>query len=302
MSNNELERLQASIGEFISVNSFCSTITDCTIAVFFLGALIKGNGQQRILFETEADPHVAGVKPFGIIFVRLVAILTKKKDNNYELKTFFDRMKKEFCGTNKAILGHFGNVFRSMGKCDDAEKYYRRLLKELSENHHRIFPAVTADLELSLAVKANTSKVRNIIEKLFTSLNEWIGNVSLTSVVAWVQALHFYEIALDMHRQIVGIDHTHAAICFGNIYQEKKNYSKALDYHQKALNRWEQSLRVHHYHLGSLHDNIGNVYYYLKQCDRALQHYRQSLDVKSKSLLDYHPSIASTLKKYWQSV
>ncbi|CAF1164394.1 unnamed protein product [Adineta ricciae] len=224
------------------------------------------------------------------------------RDNNYELKTFFDRMKKEFCGTNKAILGHFGNVFRSMGKCDDAEKYYRRLLKELSENHHRIFPAVTADLELSLAVKANTSKVRNIIEKLFTSLNEWIGNVSLTSVVAWVQALHFYEIALDMHRQIVGIDHTHAAICFGNIYQEKKNYSKALDYHQKALNRWEQSLRVHHYHLGSLHDNIGNVYYYLKQCDRALQHYRQSLDVKSKSLLDYHPSIASTLKKYWQSV
>ena len=49
------------------------------------------------------------------------------------------------------------------------------------------------------------------------------------------QALHFYEIALDMCQQTVGIDHTHVATCFENIYQEKKNHSKATDYHQKAF-------------------------------------------------------------------
>ena len=43
-------------------------------------------------------------------------------NNDNELQTIFDRMKKELCETNMKSLGNFGNVLRLMSNCDDAEK------------------------------------------------------------------------------------------------------------------------------------------------------------------------------------
>lgn len=59
-------------------------------------------------------------------------------DNDYDLKRISDHMKNEFFAAEETNLGQFGNVLRYMGKFDDAEKYYCRLLKELPYDHQDI--------------------------------------------------------------------------------------------------------------------------------------------------------------------
>ncbi|CAF4597674.1 unnamed protein product, partial [Rotaria magnacalcarata] len=67
VSNDELQTLKASLGQFISMNSFLSTSLDRRLALSFLTSSPVTDDLQRILFEIDLDPTLAGIKPFANI-------------------------------------------------------------------------------------------------------------------------------------------------------------------------------------------------------------------------------------------
>ena len=67
MSSDELDDLKQHIGQFISINSFFSTSTNRTTALFFLGDTTSLIDLERVLFEIDADPKMVTTKPFADI-------------------------------------------------------------------------------------------------------------------------------------------------------------------------------------------------------------------------------------------
>ncbi|UJR24269.1 hypothetical protein I4U23_027236 [Adineta vaga] len=342
ISINEFKSLQNSINKFISINSFFSTTLNRDVALFFLGDPDDTNkNYQRILFEIDADPNIEGIKPFanitllsyypdeeevllmiGSIF-RLIHmdyyedkkiwIIQMKlcSDNDYDLKSMMNYMKNDIFNVNETGIGQFGNILQSMGKYDDAEKYYHRLLKEQSYDHQTIASCYwglgivafnKGQFNQSLSCHKYSLKIYQEIlpsnHRYLADNRNCIGSV-YKSKGQWKKALKFYQETLIIYQQILGENHSDIAMCFaniGNIYQEQKRYSQALEYHQKAFLIWKNSLPSGHHYFGCTHNNIANIYYLLDDYNLALQHYNESLKIKSRSLPQQHPSIASTMK------
>ncbi|CAF3017410.1 unnamed protein product [Rotaria sp. Silwood2] len=163
MSSDELETLKRSLGQFISINSFFSTSTDYWKSLSFLDFSDTSDDLERILFEIDADPKIVTTKPFadiskysefsdeaevlfmiGSIF-RLKSInrdknnvciiqMTLCSDDEHDLKQVLMYMKQQTEG-GETNLRTLGKVLCQMGKFDLAEKYFKRLLKELPSNH-----------------------------------------------------------------------------------------------------------------------------------------------------------------------
>ena len=163
MSKEELQVLRNSIGELISMNSLLSTSVNRQVAMFCLEESSVDNDLERVLLEIDADPRLKDIKPFanitslsyfsgeeevlmmmGSIF-RLNDIyrdedrvwiirMTLCSDSDHDLKTIFDHMNNKY-DDGEMSLYSFGHVLRKMGKFDEAEKYYRRLLNELPSDH-----------------------------------------------------------------------------------------------------------------------------------------------------------------------
>ncbi len=166
MSNDELDDLKRHIGQFISIQSFFSTSTNRTTALFFLGdttSLIDLK-LEGVLFEIDADPQMVTTKPFadiskyshftnetevlfmiGSIF-RLKNIYLNDEhvwiiemslcsDDEYDLKQVLLHMKHQI-GYGETDLRILGKLLWKMGKFDLAEKYFKRLINELSSSDH----------------------------------------------------------------------------------------------------------------------------------------------------------------------
>ncbi len=166
MSSDELDNLKRYIGQFISIHSFFSTSTNRKTALFFLGdttSLIDSK-LEPVLFEIDANPKMVTTKPFadiskyshftdesevlfmsGSIF-RLKSIncndnhvwiveMSLCSDDENDLKHVILHMKQQI-GDGETNLRTLGKVLWKMGKLDLAEKYFKRLLNELSSSDH----------------------------------------------------------------------------------------------------------------------------------------------------------------------
>lgn len=119
-----------------------------------------------MLFEIDADPRLEGIKPFahitsfsyfsgedevlfmaGSIF-RLVSIdhsdrgiwifqLSLCSSSDPDLQAVFDHMKDQY-GSGETTLLSVGIILYQMGKYEEAEKYFCRLLKKMPPNHEDI--------------------------------------------------------------------------------------------------------------------------------------------------------------------
>ncbi|CAF1570505.1 unnamed protein product [Rotaria magnacalcarata] len=69
MSSDELKTMKASVGHFISVNSFFSTSASAKEARSFIHTFFIRDNLEPVLFEITADPHVATNKPFADISI-----------------------------------------------------------------------------------------------------------------------------------------------------------------------------------------------------------------------------------------
>jgi tetratricopeptide (TPR) repeat protein len=144
------------------MNSFLSTSSKRPVALFYMGDKTQRIDLELVLFEIEADPQVVTTKPFadismyscfdeeaevlfmlGSIF-RLNKItqgddqiwiikMTLWSDDEHNLKQVLTDMKDQN-GIGETNLHTLGKLLWNMGKLDLAEKYYTRLLNELSLN------------------------------------------------------------------------------------------------------------------------------------------------------------------------
>ncbi|UJR29681.1 hypothetical protein I4U23_017229 [Adineta vaga] len=197
VSKDELKTLQQSVNQLISMNSFLSTSVDPKQALLFSTGSSIPHDLERVLFEIEANPNNVASKPFanvsshspfkhefevlfmfGSIF-RLNKIrqgsngiwniqVTLCSDQENDLKEVIEHMKNDY-GNKKATLQLFGRVLWKMGKFDLAEKYYQRMIDELSPNDHLLvdlyddlgqMAAMKGDLDASLNWKKKSLNIK----------------------------------------------------------------------------------------------------------------------------------------------
>jgi tetratricopeptide (TPR) repeat protein len=341
LSTDELNNLRKSISKFISINSFFSTTASHHRALEFLNKSKSSNDLHRILFIIDANPCIVQTKPFAdislfsfypdefeILFMigsifRLSNIhqndqqiwiiqLTLCGDDEHDLKNLFEHMKNSYAdGDNDATLFSFGRVLHNMGKFDQAEKCYRRLLTELSSNDPSI-----CRLYYSLGLVAmdkgdyDTSLIwlnKSFEIKMKINPNDYINISGMFNAIGNVYRMkHIYNLALKSYYKGVEIllkehldNHISSAHLYNNIavvYQDQKKYVEALNFYEKALIIREKHLPSNHPDIGLSHNNIGNIHRYLGNYDLALKHHTQSIEIKLESLPSQHPQIGKSYK------
>ncbi|CAM4840345.1 unnamed protein product, partial [Rotaria magnacalcarata] len=163
ISSDELQTLKQYCNQFISVNSFFSTSIDKRQALSFLNTSDGTNNLEPVLFQIDADPKIVTTKPFAnisacsefsgeseVIFMlgsifRLKSVdhnnddqvwiiqMSLCSENEHQLKYVLMNMRQQF-GSGETNLHTFGKVLWEMGKFDLAEKYFLRMLEQLSPN------------------------------------------------------------------------------------------------------------------------------------------------------------------------
>jgi tetratricopeptide (TPR) repeat protein len=337
MSSDELNELTISLGEYITINSFFSTSLNRNKAIQFLKDDSLSNGLEKVLFEIDANPQLDHLKSFAnisslssyaheqeILFMlgSIFRLMNIKRENNglwiiqmilanhndENLKILFNNIKNEYSGINEETsLISFGNILHQMGKYDLAEKYFHRLINQLSNDHNDISRCYHALGVLAL-IKDNYDLSLNWHEKSLQKLKSNDPRLadSYNCIGCIYQrkgdfnnALEFYNKALNIWKNTFGENYYQIADCLNNmgcVYEREKNYSKALECHQKALSIRKKCLPKYHPDLGASYNNIGNIYLCLEEYDLALENYTSSLEIKTKSLPSQHSSLASTLE------
>jgi tetratricopeptide (TPR) repeat protein len=342
MSDDELNTLRESIGKFISINSFLSTSTNHHAVLGFLRDCNILDGLHRVLFEIDADPGVITSRPFAnisafsdfegeyeVLFMvgsvfRLVDInrdddeqlwVVRIKlcgDDEYKWNDVLDELKKEYGGDGNEInLCFFGDVLRRMGKYDQAEKAYRRLLNELPANDSSL-----VHLYRSLGILYRTKgeydsslqwfhKALNIQTQRYSSnyteigdLYKWIGFV-YSDQNNHDKALEYYSKAVEFFNQSTDqnqLDIAHIYNNMGVIYKQQEKYLEALDSYQSSLIIKQDCLPAQHSSIAMSHNNIGNVYLALGQYNLAMHHHELSLNIRLISLPSQHPDIAMSYR------
>ncbi|CAF0992895.1 unnamed protein product [Rotaria sordida] len=337
ITKEEINLLKNSIGRLISINSFLSTTISRELAISYLNQSSSSstNDLEQVLFEIDAKPFNNSTKSFcfiksnsssqqmeevlftlGSIF-RLINIhhqsdglwiirLSLCQDNDQQLNKIFQSFKTTENKERINILS-FGNFLRKIGKLNEAEKYFTRLLNELSDNYQIIADCYYVlgciamekniyDRSLKLHQKSLEIKLKILKENDLSIADSYniIGRIYFKKS-DYKQAFSSYYQALIITIQTNGENNLNVALCYtnlGGIYQKQENYIDALECHQKALAIRQENLSVDQPDLGISHNNIAIIYICRSQYDLALEHYNISLKILQNTLHPLHPEIA----------
>ena len=164
ISSDELQSLKQGRGRYISINSFFSTSISYDAAMSFLSGRKGTTNLESVLFEIEVSSETINAKPFAdiskysdfpeeaeILFMlgsifRLNEISCSKDgqiwiiqmtlcgNDEHDLQVVLADMKQQY-ESEEMNLRTLGKFLWEMGKLDMAEKYFMRLLEQLSPNH-----------------------------------------------------------------------------------------------------------------------------------------------------------------------
>ncbi|CAF4220264.1 unnamed protein product [Didymodactylos carnosus] len=263
ISKDELARMRSSIGEFISINSFLSTSRNQKQALQFAQSVQRVD-LECVLFTIKVERQIKA-KSFadisrlsyflgeeeillmlGSIF-RLECVYYDKEqqiwmadvdlcnEDDHDLKEVFAHMKKEMA--SETTLISLGNMFLKMGELDKAEKYYKRLLSELTVGDSGI-----ASCYIGLGI-----------------VHQNKGEYDL--------ALMNYEKALKIQLKALPPDHPLLAATYRNIgllHEATRTWQSALEYHSKAAGIRCKSLPTTHPELVATENDIRRVKAQLK--------------------------------------
>ncbi|CAF0992439.1 unnamed protein product [Rotaria sordida] len=294
MSNDELQLFKDSIGKFIAMDSFLSTILNREQAIDFVKTLIPVNELQHTLFEIEADPQYATSKPFAnitaysyhaneeILFMigsifRLIDIrcdndqvwiirmkLCNEDDQN--IKSTFDYIKKD--QNEETNLFSFINILRRLGKSDEAEKYCLRLSVELSRNDY--------DLSVCYQILGNLASEKNDLETCLT----WYKK----SLECATRSLKSLDPRLITNYTTIAA-----------VYRQKGDYKQALELYNKTLTIAKEVFGEEHFCIAEYYKNIGIIYQANKQWFDALDYYLKALVIQHKQSSMEHTQISLLL-------
>ena len=234
--------------------------------------------------------------------------MTLCSDNEHQAKDVYERMRNELCARKETPnLIHLGNVLYDMGQFAMAEKYFRRLLNNLPDQHpdkanciHKLGLAVNAqgDHHQGLELLQEALEIRL---QTLSSGDELIGN-SYNSIgivyedkYDYQSAIQWYEKGLTIYRNLHGEEHPKVALSLNNIgmmYDRLGEHEQALQCHFKALAIKQKFLPVDHPQTANSLHNIGEVYRKLKQYDQAREHFDRALVMYTKTRPYLHANTA----------
>ncbi|CAF4163797.1 unnamed protein product, partial [Adineta steineri] len=137
---------------YLSTNSFLSTTTSYSTVCSLFDQLDIGSQCMKVIFEIDADPNVVTSKPFGdiselsnhseILFMpgsifrieKCVYELNRPNIIQMTLCNENDLNLNEQIGNDMINPRLIGQILSKMGKNDLAEKYFQRLIEQLSSN------------------------------------------------------------------------------------------------------------------------------------------------------------------------
>ena len=286
---------------FAKVSEFSDIGDECEV-LFMLGSIFCLN-------QIYDDPSASsGVHASRMSIIRMTL---SSSDHDNDLKRLYHHMRKQYDDEEETNLLSLADVMRNMGKFDLAEKYYRRLLSELSSSHPSLSQLYynlgrVADAqgeydtslkwyEKSLEIKKRTRPSDHVTIGI---THNSIGEVHRKRDDL-DRALESYNRAVSLFEQAHDDNHPHMASFYNNIgliYQQQQKYVKALDFYEKSLAIQRKHPPSDHPDLGTSYNNIGIVHRCLGHCDVALEYFNRSLEIKLKALPTEHPSVAMTDK------
>lgn len=340
MSNEELQGLTHANGKLVSMNSFVSTSMDLNKALKFRQS---GSNLPQVMFQIDANPKIEGIKPFanvssvsefakerevlimlGSVF-RVMEVredknktrgpmwivrMTLCSDNEHDCKVIFEVMRNDIFGNGKehTKVG-FGQLLCKMGKHDEADQYFKKLLDEIDHNHLDYAECyfylgnlaserghTNSSLEMhEQALKQKRRLLPANHPNIALSYNS-IGNVHDKSG-NHQKALQSYSEALTIYKKAYGEQHPDVAMCLNNIgisLQKSGKNSEALKYLLDALKMRQRCLVPEHLDVATSYNNLGIVYREIGMFDESLENFQLSLDIKTKSLPENHPSITAS--------
>ncbi|CAF2988083.1 unnamed protein product [Rotaria sp. Silwood2] len=340
MSKDEIQELENSIGDYISINSFFSTTLDKKNAIFLLGDVNSiPDNLERVLFEIDANPDHVGIKPFADIssksdfpdecevLIMLGAIFRLKNiilnedniwviqlslcsDQDNDLKYRIDQIKREYNDQENTVFS-FGSILYQMKKYDDAEKYYRRLLTEFSDDYKQT-GLCYYHLGRVYSGKGNYEDGMKWYEKSVNIMRETmnsddlniaacfasIGNIHLKRE-DYKQALKAYQNALNIWTQVLGENHLKIVMCLinmGVVHNATEHYIEALECLEKALKIKQEHHGTNHSDVAAIYDNIGLIHERLDHFELASENFRRALEIYRTSSYSQNIHYALTLK------
>ena len=295
MTKEDFETLTKTTRGLLSFNCFLSTSKNRKVSVDFAHRAAKNNDLIGVLFVMTIDPSISST-PFASvtsvsyykdkedeILVSMHTVfrignithveddpdlfqveLTLTSDDDKDLHVLTDHIRKE----SECLNGwnRLGELLLKMGQAEKAQQVYEILLEETSEENEK-------------------ARIYHQLGKTKYYLGEFM------------EALTFYEKALEIQQQSFLLNHLDLAKFYNNIGVVCYNmgeYSKALSYYQKALELKQQSLPPNDPDLASSYNNIGLIYDNMGNYSKGLASYEKALEIKQQALPFNHPDLASS--------
>ena len=335
MTRDELRTFQENINELISINTFFSTSMSSEIACGFADGVLDHPYLESVLMEISIDTTIS-TRPFanvkdlsflknenevlllaGTIFhvdeveknsdTLWYIKLTLANYNDEKFRVLNDFFKQEI--EVDPTLFTFGVFLTRMGEPDKAERYYRLLLKELSETDPELgsvynnigicydkkgdFVRALTNYQHALLVYSKTF-LPDHMEYAYTYTN--IGSCYF-KMGDYEQAMENYGEALSIKSKYVPSTHSSCAslLCnIGEVWRHFGDINNALNYYAKALKASSSSVVDHHPHTAIIYNNMGLAYQANHEYKLALENYQKALDIQQSFLPASHPDLALT--------
>jgi tetratricopeptide (TPR) repeat protein len=293
--HTDFDQLVKIRGGLLSFNNFLSTSMKRQVSLDFIHETIETTDLIGILFVMTIDPSISST-PFAnvrdvsyfqseeeVLFSmhsifrieqtkqidgnnRLWQVaLTLTSDNDPQLYALTERIREESFPKEKGWY-RLGQLLLKLGQFDKAQQVYEAML----------------DQSLDEGKKGN----------IYHQLGSTKDNQG-----KYVEALAFYEKALEIQQKTLSSNHPNLAHSYNNIgsvYEKMDEYSKALSSHEKALGIRQKTLPPNHPDLATSYNNIGSVYDKMGEYSKALSSHEKAFEIYQKTLPPNHPDLATS--------
>ena len=184
---------------------------------------------------------------------------------------------------HKSFLEYFCAEQLFMGEISD----FRFEGMNMAKTFFELFCQTKED-KLDIPGEADTVKARRYNN---------IGWVYYNSMGDYDKALEYYQNALKIREEKLGLEHPDTATSYNNIgliYKKKGENNKALKYYELSLEVRKKVLGPDHPDTATSYDNIGGVYNSKDEYKKALEYYQNALKIREEKLGLEHPDTASS--------
>ncbi|CAF1214017.1 unnamed protein product [Didymodactylos carnosus] len=314
LADNEILKMQHSVGKVISINGFVSTSRDRNVAEMFAGnvehesvmyeialnvrsliladisSLSQFIDEQEVLLDIGSIFLVVEVSYQQIWTIKLKS--TKKKT---KLAIEYIKSNRKLMTESQSVL--IGRYFAEMGEYYKSIRYLHNLLNRSNSTTD------LGDIYLNLGRAygfyrdyQNAFKYFQLAYKI--QVAEGTDPLVLATILSNMGAVHYddnrallyHSEALRLGRPTNDVHPSTGTALYniGNIYFKRQKYSKALDYYRKSLKISKKNFPKFHPTIAIIYEHIGNVYRAREAYRTAVRYYITALKMYEKILPANH--------------